>query len=226
MTVLRNPRLMGLMINKLKESRIPDVSASANTPLSKFRVKKLHHKFSALNELLRILDINVFPNFIPAHIEGAKCASFSTFDSNLWLTGGNDCVIRISDIRDQNDHICLAQYVGHKSIITDVHFTRSDSHLVSCSYDRTIRIWNSQSSVVERTLLGHTDAVLSCDVSPDGRWIASGSMDCSLRIWDFATGRCLNTIEKHSRWIKVVRFSIDGRYLATAGMDRHVKRTI
>jgi WD40 repeat protein len=143
--------------------------------------------------------------------QGIKCAQYSAFDSNLWLTGGSDCILRITDIRAANKHICLAQYVGHKSIITDAHFTHDDAHIVSSSYDRTLKIWNSRSATVDRTLQGHTDAVTSCDVSSDGRYIASSSLDNTVRFWDFATGECITIIKKHTRWVKIVRFSPDAR---------------
>lgn len=119
-------------------------------------------------------------------------------------------------------HICLAQYVGHKSIVTDVHFTRDDTHIVSSSFDRTIKIWNAQSASCERTLSGHVDSVTTCDVSADGRHIASGSTDCTIRLWEFNSGECIAVIKKHTRWVKVVRFSHDGRYLMTAGLDKRI----
>lgn len=151
-----------------------------------------------------------------------KCAQFSQFDSNLWLTGGYDCIIRITDIRPSNKHMCLAQYVGHKSIVTDVHFCHEDGNIVSSSFDRTVKIWNARTALPDRTLSGHTDGVTTCDVSPDGRYIASGSLDTTVRFWDFSNGECITIIKKHTRWLKVVRFSPDSRYLATAGMDRRI----
>ncbi|KAJ3146852.1 hypothetical protein HDU86_008348 [Geranomyces michiganensis] len=119
-------------------------------------------------------------------------------------------------------HTCLAQYVGHKSIITDVHFTRDDTYIVSSSFDRTVKVWNAQSASCERTLRGHVDAVTTCDVSPDGRYIASGSTDCTIRLWDFNNGECIAVIKKHTRWVKVVRFSHDSRFLMTAGLDKRI----
>ncbi|KAI8904358.1 WD40-repeat-containing domain protein [Gorgonomyces haynaldii] len=212
----RDTKKLGKILEKMMEMR------AINGVAPKLRMRKIHFKFATAHDVFRIFDINVLPNFIPAHTEGAKCAQYSSFDSSLWLTAGYDCVLRISDIRAQNEHICLAQYVGHKSIITDAHFTKNDAQIVSCSYDRTVKVWNSQSALIERNLVGHTDAVLSCHISPDGRYIASGSMDNTVRFWDLATGECITVIKKHTRWVKLVRFSPDGRHLATAGMDRRV----
>jgi WD40 repeat protein len=159
MATLRDLKKLGESFKKIGELR------AVNGLIPKLRSRKLHYKFWTLHDTLKIVDIHIFPNFIQAHTNGLKCAQFSSFDSNLWLTGGYDCVLRISDIRSENGHICLAQYVGHKSIITDAHFTKNDAHIISSSYDRTVKIWNSQAATVDHTLIGHTDAVLTCDVS-------------------------------------------------------------
>ncbi|KAJ8324569.1 hypothetical protein O5D80_006814 [Batrachochytrium dendrobatidis] len=216
LALLRNPYTLRDMLKRIVGLREQIAHAPKN------KIRRLYLKFLSLHDIFRSTDIHIFPNFISAHKEGAKCAVFSAFDSSLWLTGGYDCVIRISDIRSANNHICLAQYIGHKSIITDVHFTKKDSQIVSSSFDRTIKIWNAQQATVEKTLVGHTDAVTSCDVSVDERYIASGSTDSTVRFWDYNTGECITIIRKHTRWVKVVRFSSDGRHLATAGLDRRV----
>ncbi|KAJ3348592.1 hypothetical protein HDU83_001133 [Entophlyctis luteolus] len=187
------------------------------------RLRTMHRKFELLHEILSWgVDIHLFPNFVAAHRDGAKSAQFSAFDSNLWLSGGYDGVIRIHDLRASSAHICLSQYVGHKSIVTEVHFTKDDTHIVSCSFDRTVKIWNSQSASCEKTLVGHTDSVMSCDVTVDKRYIVSGSADNTARLWDFATGECIAVMRKHTRWVKLARFSPDARFIATAGLDNKI----
>jgi WD40 repeat protein len=193
-----------------------------NGRIPRYKFRRIHKKFILVHELFTATDIHLFPNFVAAHKEGLKCAQFSAFDTSLWLTGGYDCIIRIHDIRAANNHICLSQYVGHRSIVTDVHFTREDTYIVSASFDRTVKIWNAQSASCERTLIGHTDSVTTCNVTPDGRYIASGSTDCTIRLWDFNNGECIAVIKKHTKWVKVVRFTQDGRYLITAGLDHKV----
>ena len=213
---IRDPARLKEVIKKMLDRR------SGNEYVPKNRMRKISFKFATLHDMFVATDIHIFPNFIEANKEGTKCAKFSAFDSFLWLTGGYDCVIRITDIRSTKNHVCLAQYVGHKSIITDVHFCKNDSQIVSSSFDRTVKIWNAQQAITERTLTGHTDAVMSCDVTFDGRYIASGSMDSTVRFWDANNGECITVIKKHTKWVKVVRFSLDGKQLATAGMDRKI----
>ena len=213
---LRNPNVLRLKVRKILELRKKDGK------IPKFKIRKIHFKFALLHDMFTMMDIFIFPNFVACHKDGLKCAQYSTFDNSLWLTGGHDCLIKIHEIRQANGHICLAQYAGHKSIITEIHFTTNESHIVSSSFDRTIKIWNSQSASCERTLVGHTDAVLTCAISPDGRHIASGSTDNNIKLWDFATGECITTAKKHNKWVKVVKFSPDGKYLASASLDRRI----
>ncbi|KNE61724.1 hypothetical protein AMAG_06526 [Allomyces macrogynus ATCC 38327] len=136
-----------------------------------------------------------------------------------WASGRDNCKVRIWDVADKQ---CLAQLAGHKSIVTDVRFVKSDAYIVSASFDKTIKIWNAQTATCERTLTGHADSITTCDVSPDGRYIVSGSLDMTLRLWDWASGECLSVVKKHARYIKAVKFSVDGRYIASAGLDRRV----
>jgi WD40 repeat protein len=213
---LRNLNVLRLKIRRTLELRKKDGK------VPKFKIRKLHFKFALLHDMFTMTDIFIFPNFVAAQKDGLKCAQYSDFDNSLWLTGGNDCCIRIHDIRAANRHVCLAQYAGHKSIITDIHFNKKESHIISSSFDRTIKLWNSQSSSCERTFVGHTDAVLSCDISPDGKYIASGSTDNTVKLWDIVTGECITTAKKHNKWVKIVRFSPDGKYLVSASLDRRI----
>ncbi|KAJ3031048.1 hypothetical protein HK097_005513, partial [Rhizophlyctis rosea] len=216
--------------------RLADITRLRQYPsgrLPRLKSRKLYRKFALLHDLFTSVDVHLFPNFIAAH-PSTPCKSlrFSAFDPAMWLSGGYDCVIRIHDIRPptfasdgtktNTGHTCLAQYVGHKSIVTSVHFTKDDRHILSSSFDRTLKIWNAQSASCERTLTGHTDSITSCDITPDSRHIASSSTDSTVRLWDFTTGECLTVIKKHVRWTKVVKFSTDGRYLLTAGLDKRV----
>ena len=39
--------------------------------------------------------------------------------------------------------------------------------------------------------LGHSDSVVSVDISPDGKYIISGSLDKTIRLWDIESGEKL-----------------------------------
>ena len=58
--------------------------------------------------------------------------------------------------------------------------------LASGSLDHTIKLWDSASGRLLRTLTGHTHWVNSVAFSPDGRTLASGSGDKTIKLWNLS----------------------------------------
>lgn len=133
---LRSPNNLRLKIRQILELRRKDGK------IPKFKIRKIHFKFALLHDMFKMMDIFIFPNFVAAHKDGLKAIQYSNYDTSLWLTGGNDCLIKIQDIRASNSHVCLAQYVGHKSIITNVIFNNEETYIISSSADRTLKVRN------------------------------------------------------------------------------------
>ena len=94
--------------------------------------------------------------------------------------------VRKQDNWPKNQHVLQ----GHTSFVFSVAFSQDGRHIVSGSLDRTIRVWDAQTSdqVLGSPLQGHTDSVLSVAFSQYGRHIVSGSLDRTIRVWDAQTG--------------------------------------
>jgi WD40 repeat protein len=69
----------------------------------------------------------------------------------------------------------------------------------------------------EVVLEGHTDRVLSVEVSPDDRYVVTGSLDRTARVWDARTGDLERVLSGHSGVVSDASFSPDGRWIVTAG---------
>ena len=97
-------------------------------------------------------------------------------------TGGGDGLINIWDIR-HTEKAC--EILAHQSIITDLNFSHNDTPvLVSSSYDKRINIYSAITRKKIKTLEGHTDKILTVDVSQDAKRLISGGWDRSIKLWE------------------------------------------
>src|ERR1700761_5490303 len=78
--------------------------------------------------------------------------------------------------------------VTHALLITSVAFSPDGSRFASGSWDRTARVWNAETGVIDLVLSGHIGQVNAVTFFPDGSRIATGSMDRTIRIWNSETG--------------------------------------
>jgi len=74
-----------------------------------------------------------------------------------------------------------------------------------------------------RTFRGHTSAVGSVAISPDGAQLASGSGDSTVRVWEAATGHQIRALHGHAATVRNVAFSPDGRWLASGSDDQTIR---
>lgn len=70
------------------------------------------------------------------------------------------------------------------------------THLLTCSLDNTIKLWNVKTGKCIRTQFGHIDVVWS--LSSDTFRIISGAHDRLVKVWDLQNGKCLHTFSNNS----------------------------
>jgi WD40 repeat protein len=71
-----------------------------------------------------------------------------------------------------------------QSSVCSVAFSTDGTHIVSGSYDNSVRVWDVSTGKELNVLNGHTELVNSVAFSTDGTHIVSGSSDISVRVWD------------------------------------------
>ncbi|GAB9471909.1 Wd domain-containing protein [Globisporangium polare] len=75
--------------------------------------------------------------------------------------------------------------VGHVSSICSV-VASDDRYVISCSVDRSVKVWSRASFSCLHTLFGHEDNVSCIDIK--ARWLVSGSHDTTLRVYSCLDG--------------------------------------
>ena len=121
--------------------------------------------------------------------------------------------------------------LGHRGAINDVCFSPEGVYVISCSSDKTVKVWATYTGVLLRTLEGHTDAVTSCAFAPvraasdkgRHRRVASASADRTLRVWDILSGEVLALLRGHSDVVTKVVWTPDGANLFSCSRDASVR---
>ena len=112
---------------------------------------------------------------------------------------------------------------AHSQQIRGCDFSQDSRYILSCSNDKTIKIWNFSTQKFIHSFSGHSNWVRSSKFSPDVRLIASASDDKTLRLWDIASQSPLEIFTDHNDKVYSTKFHPDGTILASGGLDGKIK---
>eukprot|EP00981_Chlorochromonas_danica_P005093 scaffold1034_cov175-Ochromonas_danica.AAC.19 len=131
--------------------------------------------------------------------------------------------------RWQNSPAKYLDYIGHQGAVTACRLSPCSHYLLSCSEDRTLRIWNIDSSECLKTLIGHNKVVNDGDFHMDFKMfqrhpsIVSGSGDGTLKIWNGSDCVPLTTLYGHENAVYKVSFAPDGKTIVSCSEDRTIR---
>ena len=74
--------------------------------------------------------------------------------------------------------------IGHNNSVYSVAISPDNKFIVTGSWDKTAKVWDSNTGHLIHTLAGHTDWLSSVAVSFDNRFIVTGSWDKTAKVWD------------------------------------------
>lgn len=86
---------------------------------------------------------------------------------------------------------------GHTEWVSCVRFSPSQSVplIVSCGWDRLVKVWSLTNCKLRNDLVGHTGYLNTVCVSPDGSLCASGGKDGTAMLWDLNEGKRLYSLD-------------------------------
>jgi WD40 repeat protein len=129
-------------------------------------------------------------------VSAATSLAFSP-DSAWIVSGYADGSMRVWSVQDGSLHLTMPAHAG---AVSDLVISTQGDLLVSASADHNLKLWQvlraEESTATPsphitirpiRLYIGHTAAVNSVAISPQGDVIASGSDDATVRIWPVST---------------------------------------
>jgi WD40 repeat protein/uncharacterized caspase-like protein len=115
--------------------------------------------------------------------------------------------------------VAIVPQAGHGGVIRAVTFSHDGRMVLSASDDKTLKLWESATGRLLRTIEAHSSYVTSVAFLPDGSdgsSAVSGGWEGTLKLWNVATGKLLRTFEGHAGAVQWVAISPDGRKIAAS----------
>jgi len=133
---------------------------------------------------LRIWDVETAVNTQTLTCSKAlHCLSVGGEGKALLAAGGADNSLRVWDPRIQATVAPTMQFTSHKGWISACKWhPKSVHHILTASYDGTVKLWDTRATIPLLTMSAHKDKVLSADWWKDDS-IVSGGADSHLNIF-------------------------------------------
>ncbi|XP_057972097.1 autophagy-related protein 16 [Malania oleifera] len=119
---------------------------------------------------------------------------------------------------------CEHKITAHEGGCASILFEHNSGKLISGGQDRTIKMWDTNTGSLSRTLYGCLGSVLDLTVTHDNKSIIAASSSNNLYVWDVNSGRIRHTLTGHTDKVCAVDVSkVSNRHIVSAAYDRTIK---
>lgn len=127
------------------------------------------------------------------------------FAPGFMVSGSSDCSIIVWSLLANGRRAEVSAILGaHMGGVLDLRI--DDKHVISCSKDTLIRVWDRNTLHLLTTFEGHQGPVNA--VGLQGSKVVSASGDGKVMMWDISTGEHLKTFEGHDRGLACIEFKV------------------
>ena len=156
---------------------------------------------------------------------------FSPDDYQL-ATAAADCAARLWQIKDPttgkitDDPYVVRVLQEHTNWVTATLFFRGGKNLMTCSADKTVRLWDIDKGVAKDVGRRHSSWINDIAIDESERILACASADKRVSLWEVGTNdtlNCIRTLLQHRDWVmKVIFTKEDSNILLSVSKDATV----
>ncbi|CEI89162.1 hypothetical protein RMCBS344292_03530 [Rhizopus microsporus] len=110
--------------------------------------------------------------------------------------------------------------IGHSGPIYGLSFSPDNKYLLSCSEDKTVRLWSTQTYSNLVVFKGHNSPIWDVEFGPFGFYFATASHDRTARLWSLDHISPLRIFTGHLSDVDTIKFHPNSKYVATGSSDR------
>lgn len=153
-------------------------------------------------------------------------------NDTILVSGSRDKTLIIWNLgeKKKEDHFgspmkCLT---GHNHFVTDLDITNDNVHVISSSWDKTMRLWDIRYGKCIRKFIGHQKEIETVCFSNDNCKVFSAGHEKKLALWNVLAqmkSQSNDETVNHREWVTKVRYSASAKndYYASVGRDGRLK---
>lgn len=158
------------------------------------------------------------------HTKAVTALQFLPHSGHLLLSGSADTSVKIWDAF--HDRELLRTYSGHSKAISDITFNESGTQFLSASYDRMMKLWDTEKGVcISKFTTGKTPHVVKFNPDPEhAQEFLAGMSDKKIVQFDTRTPKeTVQEYDHHLAAINTITFVDNNRRFMTTSDDKSLR---
>ena len=123
------------------------------------------------------------------------------------------------------DRRCVRTYTGHKMAVKDVDFNRVGDRFLSTSYDRYIKLWDTETGeCINRFTSNKVGHCVRFNPDEDKQDLfVVGTADKKIVCWDIRSNEIVQEYDRHLGAVNTITFVDDNRRFVTTSDDKSMR---
>ncbi|KAL4444508.1 hypothetical protein ABPG74_016801 [Tetrahymena malaccensis] len=156
------------------------------------------------------------------HEKGVQAIRFFPKYGHYLLSASLDSTVKLWDVMGNKK--CVRTYMGHKQAVRDIEFTNDGRHFLSCSYDKNVLYWDTETGKILRTFNIKKypyQARFNPDEGKQSSFILASSNKKVLQ-YDVRSGARTQVYDEHLGAVNTVTFVDYGRKFVSTSDDKKI----